>query len=120
MIPRISGVRRLFGLAVILAAGPLFGASPNRTENVVLVTTDGLRRQEVFGGIDKSLMHAEKAGMKNARRLREKLWHDSAVERRKRLLPFFWGGAGMHFTPGYPISCGWLIRRPRTCCTISE
>ena len=27
---------------------------------------------------------------------------------------------GMHFTPGYPISCGWLIRRPRTCCTISE
>ena len=29
-----------------------------------------------------------------------------------------WGG--MHFTPGYPISCGWLIRRPRTCCTISE
>ena len=91
MIPRISGVRRLFGLAVILAAGPLFGASPNRTENVVLVTTDGLRRQEVFGGIDKSLMHAEKAGMKNARRLREKLWHDSAVERRKRLLPFFWG-----------------------------
>ena len=27
---------------------------------------------------------------------------------------------GMHFTPGYPISCGWLSRRPRTCCTISE
>ena len=27
---------------------------------------------------------------------------------------------GMHFTPSYPISCGWLIRRPRTCCTISE
>ena len=27
---------------------------------------------------------------------------------------------GMHLTPGYPISCGWLIRRPRTCCTISE
>ena len=30
------------------------------------------------------------------------------------------GRGGMHFTPGYPISCGWLIRRPRTCCTISE
>ena len=31
-----------------------------------------------------------------------------------------WRKVGMHFTPGYPISCGWLIRRPRTCCTISE
>ena len=88
---RMSGVRRLFGLVIILAAGPLFGASPNRTENIVLVTADGLRRQEVFAGIDKSLMHAEKAGMKNASRLRDKLWHDSAAERRKRLLPFFWG-----------------------------
>ena len=29
-------------------------------------------------------------------------------------------GGGTHFTPGYPISCGWLIRQPRTCCTISE
>ena len=27
---------------------------------------------------------------------------------------------GMHFTPGYPISCGRLIRLPRTCWTISE
>ena len=115
MIPRISGVRRLFGLAVILAAGPLFGASANRTENVVLVTTDGLRRQEVFGGIDKSLMHAEKAGMKNARRLREKLWHDSAVERRKRLLPFFWGGWVCTLLPKpQHVVCGLMEDYPRT------
>ena len=35
-----------------------------------------------------------------------------------------WAGVlsnrGMHFTPGYPISCGRLIRLPRTCWTISE
>ena len=30
------------------------------------------------------------------------------------------GNRGMHFTPGYPISCGRLIRLPRTCWTISE
>ena len=30
------------------------------------------------------------------------------------------GYRGMHFTPGYPISCGRLIRLPRTCWTISE
>ena len=91
MVPRISGVHHLFGLLLVLVAGPLFGASPSRTENIVLVTADGLRWQEVFGGIDESLMHAEKAGMKDAGLLRERLWHDSAAERRKRLLPFFWG-----------------------------
>ena len=70
MVPRISGFHRLFGpllvLIAVFIAGPLVGASPNRTENIVLVTADGLRWQEVFGGIDESLMHAEKAGMKNA------------------------------------------------------
>ncbi len=95
MLTRLSGFRRPFGLLLVLIAfliaRPLVGASPNRTENIVLVTADGLRWQEVFGGIDESLMHAEKAGMKNAGRLRERLWRDSSAERRKRLLPFFWG-----------------------------
>ena len=95
MLPTISRMPRLLGLLIVLiavpSAGPICGASPNRTENIVLVTADGLRWQEVFGGIDKSLMHAEKAGMKDAGPLRERLWHDSAAERRKRLLPFFWG-----------------------------
>jgi len=94
MLPTISGMSRLLGLLIVLiavpSAGPLCGASPNRTENIVLVTVDGLRWQEVFGGIDQALMHAEKAGMKDAGPLRERLWHDSAAERRKRLLPFFW------------------------------
>ena len=27
---------------------------------------------------------------------------------------------GMHFTPDYPTSCGWPVRLPRRCWTISE
>ena len=43
--------------------------------------------------------------------------HDAESQITRRLeLP----DRGMHFTPGYPISCGRLIRLPRTCWTISE
>ena len=30
------------------------------------------------------------------------------------------GSRGMHFTPDYPTSCGWPVRLPRRCWTISE
>ena len=73
MVSGISGLPRLVGLRLVLiaplTAGLLFGASPHRTENIVLVTADGLRWQEVFGGIDKSLMHAEKSGHEECRAL---------------------------------------------------
>ena len=46
--------------AVALAAVSVQGAGPvRRTRNVVLVTTDGLRWQEVFGGADESLLTKE-------------------------------------------------------------
>ena len=30
------------------------------------------------------------------------------------------GFRGMHFTPDYPTSCGWPVRLPHRCWTISE
>ena len=40
----------------------------------------------------------------------------SGVDSRTRL--YFY--RGMHFTPDYPTSCGWPVRLPRRCWTISE
>ena len=41
-----------------------------------------------------------------------------------RLLDRWYGpdysSRGMHFTPDYPTSCGWPVRLPRRCWTISE
>ena len=31
-----------------------------------------------------------------------------------------WAYRGMHFTPDYPTYCGWPVRLPRRCWTISE
>ena len=82
-------------LAVSLA---LVAADKRQTRNVVLVTADGLRWQEVFRGIDPALMTAEAAGMKGLGELRDKLWADSVEERRRLLLPFFWSEIAKHGT----------------------
>jgi hypothetical protein len=71
-------------LAPVVAAAP-----PRRTENVVLVTTDGLRWQEVFGGAEESLFSKE-AGVADVEALRREFWRDTPDARRRALLPFFW------------------------------
>ncbi len=59
-----------------------------KTENIILITLDGMRWQEVFNGGDSSLMR-QQVYLKDDK-LREKFWHNDAGERRKALLPFFW------------------------------
>jgi Metalloenzyme superfamily len=72
---------RICSLAAIAAC---FLAAENRTENVILVTADGLRWQELFNGIDPVLIEKHKA-------LRDALGKETPEERRMALMPFFWG-----------------------------
>jgi hypothetical protein len=76
------------GLFVALAS-----AQP-ATRNVLLVTIDGLRWQEVFAGADASLLNAGKESNgipDNAlKSVRADFWADSAEERRRKLMPFVW------------------------------
>ncbi len=74
---------------LLLAAAPL-AAQAGKTQNIILVTADGLRWQEVFRGIDPMLMREKDAGMEKGERLRQQLWADSPEQRREKLLPFFW------------------------------
>ncbi len=82
-------LRKIF-LAVVLAAS-LLPAQARKTKNIVLVTADGLRWQEIFGGIDPLLMESKEASMNVAGNLRKMLWAETPEERRKLLMPFFWG-----------------------------
>ena len=63
-----------------------------RTENVVLVTLDGARYQEVFGGLDRDVLQstAGKAALESLESYK-KFWAPTPEERRQRVLPFFWG-----------------------------
>lgn len=61
----------------------------NKTENVFIITTDGFRWQEVFGGIDSALLN-KKEFTRNRDRLKSTFGSDTLEERRRKLLPFFW------------------------------
>lgn len=59
------------------------------SENVVVVTMDGLRWQEIFGGAD-SLLTFDTLAAYNEHYVQRLFWAPSAEERRKKLMPFLW------------------------------
>jgi len=61
-----------------------------RTRNIILATSDGLRWQEVFGGLDAALLTEENVGAKDLALLKSDFGGDTPQVRRKRLMPFFW------------------------------
>lgn len=73
----------------------LFAASVNslfaqqhKTQNVIIVTIDGLRWQEVFRGADSALISSNDTQDKDA--VRKNFWANDVTDRRKKLMPFIW------------------------------
>jgi len=63
-----------------------------KTENVILITLDGARTQEVFGGLDLDILKDKtRRGKVEDTALYKKYWAPTPEERRMKLLPFFWG-----------------------------
>jgi hypothetical protein len=84
---------RVISFLVTAVVSGAFTVSAAQAEFVVLVTADGLRHQELFGGLDGELAKDETkkdSGAENPARLREKYWAESAKERREKLMPFLW------------------------------
>lgn len=69
-------------------------APARKTENVVVVTLDGFRYQELFGGADDSLINEQFGGVRDLARIRTSYLRETAEERRETLLPFIWGIVG--------------------------
>lgn len=84
----ISGMRLRFlctGLICLACT-----AAPRDTRNIILITADGLRWQDLFGGMDPTLKDEKSAGMEGETALKAKLWRATPEERRNALMPFFW------------------------------
>ncbi len=61
-----------------------------QTENIIIITTDGLRWQEVFGGMDKEIGNDKRFNQEDSLKIFTKYGSDDAAIRRKKLLPFLW------------------------------
>ena len=70
----------------------LCGASvlhAQQTENLIIVTTDGFRWQEVFSGIDKAIADNSKFNKDEKTKNLSQYCTVSVTESRKKLMPFF-------------------------------
>ena len=73
-----------------LALSTLFSqAQTRKTENLLIVGWDGVRWQEIFTGIDSSILN-DRQYTRQRGELRSLYWSDTVEVRRKKLLPFFW------------------------------
>lgn len=60
-----------------------------KTENVILITLDGYRWQELFNGAEQRLMTREFLATDSAA-LANEFWMDTPEKRREKLMPFTW------------------------------
>lgn len=75
------------GLALVALSS---SAQKEKTENLIIVGWDGVRWQEIFTGIDSSILN-DRQYTRQRNELRSLYWNDTLEVRRKKLLPFFWG-----------------------------
>lgn len=77
-------------LLLLFSLGWELPAQSRKTQNVFIITLDGLRWQELFSGADSALI-TNKDYVRDGYDLKQRFWHDVPTERRKKLMPFFWG-----------------------------
>jgi Type I phosphodiesterase / nucleotide pyrophosphatase len=79
----------VFGSLCLLISAAAIAQSGASTQNIFIITTDGLRWQEVFNGADSNLI--DNPGYVQDTSLMKELYWDSTTElRRQRLMPFLW------------------------------
>ncbi|WP_321332384.1 sulfatase-like hydrolase/transferase [uncultured Bacteroides sp.] len=83
-------MKRISFLFIALSfVATLMAQSSHKTQNVILVTIDGFRWQEMFNGADSSFIN-NKQLVEDAANCGKKYWDNSVDARRKMLLPFIW------------------------------
>ncbi|MEO8634558.1 MAG: alkaline phosphatase family protein [Gemmatimonadales bacterium] len=84
-------------LLLALAPGTLLAQAP-KTDYVILVTFDGVRPQEFFGGLDTSITNAarELSGVGHPDVLRAAYDRPTREARRRTVMPFFWDSLAPH------------------------
>ena len=65
-------------------------AAAQPSQNIIIVTLDGLRWQEVFRGYDETFADKENGGVQNPKRLHEQFARPDTQQSRAALMPFLW------------------------------
>lgn len=82
-------MRVLLILCLHLTLLTAFSQHAPQTENIILITLDGLRWQEMYTGAD-SMLISDKDYVKDTVKLNQLFWRSDLTQRREVLMPFFW------------------------------
>jgi len=86
-----SHIGLLIGWVVFCVFAIDSSAQTLKTKNVILLTVDGLRVQEMFGGVDPSLVeNTTDSIIESVESFKKKYWAETPKERRELLFPYFW------------------------------
>ena len=85
---------RILVLVLLLIPFKLLAQSGNSIDldKVILITLDGFRWQELFGGVDSVLMENDKYTSGKGE-IKSRFWRATKEKRRKALMPFVWSTA---------------------------
>jgi hypothetical protein len=82
-------MKKISVFVIVMAIANLVMAQTHQTQNIVIVTLDGMRWEEVFGGVDSAIMN-NKQFTQDSAAVAKNFWNDDVNERRKKLFPFLW------------------------------
>src|SRR6266704_11883 len=82
-------LRRMWAPALLLLVLVHFAAA-GKTENVLFITIDGMRWQEIFNGADSALLNGYYGGVQDLAMTKGRFWRDTSEARREAMMPFFW------------------------------
>ena len=77
-------------LLYLLLLISLSSIAQRQTENIIIITTDGFRWQEVFTGMDSDIANNTKYNQGDSEYIYKTYWSDNENERREKLMPFLW------------------------------
>ncbi|GGM93856.1 hypothetical protein GCM10010967_28750 [Dyadobacter beijingensis] len=77
-------------LSLALLTLSLLASAQTKTRNVVMISVDGCRWQEIFRGADSVLFFNKKYVHQDSAAMIAKYWAKTSGERRSKLMPFFW------------------------------
>lgn len=80
-------MKKLIPILFILLS---FKSLAQKTENIIIITTDGFRWQEVFKGIDPAIANDKKFNQGDSAYIYKRYSNPDIKEARKKLMPFFW------------------------------
>lgn len=92
MVKRLL-LQPLVVLVVLLAAAASARTQPPAGDSVILITLDGVRIEEMFGGLDAAILRSSIPPKDSLEKHPAYLRFHAATpeERRRKLMPFFWG-----------------------------